>query len=241
MTTLQSKLENLKQEGWARAATPPRRLICCIEGWDKTGKTHLTMSAPEPILYIAADNGVEGVVHKCTKEYQIFDVHPPARLGDIGDLIAKFKPIWEAIKKQISNAYEIGEGTLVIDSFTEIYDIARLAQFGKVAQVQPHEYQYVYAELRELIRMASASTMNTIFVNKMERDFNTGEPKPKGWSALSYEVQAVIRTQRDDSDAGPVFSAKVMTCRQNAQAMGKTLAAGFLNYDFLLNLVHGPK
>src|SRR5574343_408421 len=42
----------------------PYRLIVSISGDEKTGKSHFTLTAPEPIFYFNIDRGTEGVVGK---------------------------------------------------------------------------------------------------------------------------------------------------------------------------------
>ena len=245
MTTLQT----LEQEGWTKAAAVPRRLVCSIEGLDKTGKSHLAMSAPGPIAYIDLDIGTEGVVQKCEKEYLLYKVEQPKQLGSSAELMDKFKDVWSDVQTQIASALKLGEGTLVIDTFTEVYDICRLSHFGKMAQVEPHRYGVCYADMREIIRLANASKMNVILLHRMGLDFKTGELTFQGWKQVPSEVQAVLRTQRSDTDMGPVFSAEVRTCRHKPELMGKVLVAGqsqgpreipfSLNFEALLGYVHG--
>jgi len=246
MTTLKT----LEQAGWTKAAAVPRRLVCSIEGLDKTGKSHLAMSAPGPIVYVDLDVGTEGVIQKCQQDYLIYKVEQPKRLGSSSELMDKFKDVWSDVQTQVASALSIGSGTLVIDTFTEVYDICRLAHFGKMAQVQPHQYSVCYADMREIIRLANASKMNVILLHRMGADFNTGELVFQGWKQVPSEVQAVLRTQRSDTDSGPVFSAEVRTCRHKPEMMGKVLVAGkgegpreipfSLNFEALLGYVHGP-
>jgi len=71
----------------------------------------------------------------------------------------------------------------------------------------------------------------------------------QGWKQVPSEVQAVLRTQRSDTDSGPVFSAEVRTCRHKPEMMGKVLVAGkgegpreipfSLNFEMLLGHIHG--
>ena len=246
MTTLKT----LEQAGWTKAAAVPRRLVCSIEGLDKTGKSHLAMSAPGPIAYIALDIGTEGVVQKCEKDYLLYKVEQPKQLGSSSELMDKFKDVWSDVQAQVASALKLGEGTLVIDTFTEVYDICRLAHFGKMAQVEPHRYGVCYADMREIIRLANASQMNVILLPRMGPDFKTGELMFQGWKQVPSAVQAVLRTQRSDTDSGPVFSAEVRTCRHKPEMMGKVLVAGkgegpreipySLNFEALLGYVHGP-
>ena len=127
MTTL----EELEKKGWSRDMAVPRRLICSVEGMDKTGKSHLAMTAPEPIVYIDLDVGTEGVLSKCQKNLLRYEVEQMERLGGNKELMERFGEVWADIQAQINLALGLGEGTLVIDTFTEAYDICRLAHFGQ--------------------------------------------------------------------------------------------------------------
>ena len=227
----------------------PRRLICSIEGKDKTGKSHLAMTAPEPIMYIDLDVGTEGVLSKCRKELLRYEVEQPGRLGSNKELMERFGDVWSDIQAQINLALDMGEGTLVIDTFTEAYDLCRLAHFGKLSQVQPHDYVKAYADLREIMRVASSTKMNIILLHKLGKEFNTGELEMKGWSDVPFQVHATLRTCREDSDTGPTFSAEVRSCRHKPELMGRVLAQGMaqgpreipfsLDFEMLLGLVHG--
>jgi len=249
-TVKATTIDSLKENGWqAGAPAAPRRLVCSIEGWDKTGKTHLAMTAPEPIIYLDLDVGTEGVIEKFSKELLWYQVDQPEKLGNHRDVMDRFGKIWADLLTRVGEALQLEEGTLVIDTFTEAYEIARLAHFGKLAQVQPHEYAKCYSDLREILRLASKSKMNTILLHKLGKDFHTGVPEMKGWSDLPYQVQAVLRTRREDTDNGPVFSAEVRSCRHKPNLMGKVLAQEMtteprgmpymLDFGMLLDLIHG--
>ena len=227
MTTL----EDLKKSGWQDVIKmSPKRAIMSIEGLDKTGKSRLAMTAPEPIVYLDLDIGTEGVIEPMMAQRQIirYQVDQPPKLGTSSELISSFTPIWEDIRARVSEALQLESGTLVIDSFGEAYEICRLAHFGKLAQVQPHQYQVAYAQLREIVRVAYKSSMNLILLHKLGNNFHTGELEHQGWKDVPFVVQATLRTHRKDGDfvTGPVFSAEVMSCRKDMTLMGQTLMQG---------------
>jgi len=243
------EIDSLLSSGWINTMLPaPARIIASIEGTDKTGKTHLALTAPRPIMYIDLDVGTEGVIHKFQGEdLMVYQVEQPERLGSSQELMERFGRIWAAIQEKVNEALEVGEGTLIIDTFTEAYDICRLSHFGKMSQVQPHQYGVAYADLREIMRKVHQSKMSAIFLHKIQKNFNTGEPEPKGWVDVPYHVQATLRTHREDTQEGPVFYAEVKASRQNPSLMGKNLYAGAttdprgipggLNMQMLLSLV----
>ena len=68
MTTL----EDLKKSGWQDVIKlSPKRSIMSIEGLDKTGKSRLAMTAPEPIVYLDLDIGTEGVIEPMMAQREI--------------------------------------------------------------------------------------------------------------------------------------------------------------------------
>ena len=242
-------LQALTGHGWTNTVRPaPQRIIASIEGTDKTGKSHLALTSPRPIMNIDLDVGTEGVIHKFQgQDLMVYQVEQPERLGSSQELMARFGEIWATIQEKVNEALAINEGTLIIDTFTEAYDVCRLAHFGKMSQVQPHQYGVAYADLREIMRKVHQSKMSAIFLHKLQKNFNTGEPEPKGWSDVPYHVQATLRTQREDTADGPLFWAEVKASRQNPYLMGKHLYAaattdprgipGGLNMQMMLGLV----
>jgi hypothetical protein len=229
------EIDSLLGSGWINTMGPaPSRIIASIEGTDKTGKSHLALTAPRPIMYIDLDVGTEGVIHKFQGEdLMVYQVEQPERLGSSQELMERFGRIWASIQEKVNEALEVGEGTLIIDTFTEAYDICR--------------YGVAYADLREIMRKVHQSKMSAIFLHKIQKNFNTGEPEPKGWVDVPYHVQATLRTHREDTAEGPVFYAEVKASRQNPNLMGKNLYAGAttdprgipggLNMQMLLGLV----
>ena len=219
------EINSLLGSGWINTVGPaPSRIIASIEGTDKTGKSHLALTAPKPIMYIDLDVGTEGVIHKFQGEdVMVYQVEQPERLGSSQELMGRYGEIWTTVQDKITEALSVNEGTLIIDTFTEAYDICRLAHFGKMSQVQPHQYGVAYADLREVMRKVHQSKMSCILLHKMGSNFNTGEPEMKGWNDIPHQVQATLRTNREDTPDGPVFSAEVRACRQNAFLMGKHL------------------
>jgi hypothetical protein len=222
-------LEDLKNSGWqATAKLAPRRSIMSIEGLDKSGKSRLAMSAPEPIVYLDLDVGTEGVIEPmmAQREILLYQVEQPSKLGTQSQVMDRFSAVWQDIQARVSEALQLESGTLVIDTFGEAYEICRLAHFGKLAQVQPHQYANCYKDLREICRVAYKSKMNCILLHKLGSNFHTGELEFQGWKDVPFQVQTTLRTSRENTPTGPVFSAEVMSCRQQMSLMGQTLLSG---------------
>lgn len=220
----------------------PRRLIASIAGREKTGKTHLALTAPGPIIFFDIDIGTEGVVNKFQAEGKkifVYSVRVPK--GAAKDV---YESMWSGLVSRLAVAYSLNKGTVVVDTGSEEYELARLAHFGKLTQVMPHHYVEVNAEWREMMRLAYDSSMNTIYIHKMKPKWvnnqRTSEYELSGFGEMGYLSQVNLITYREDnSDGGaPDFSVLVQDCRQNPNVNGRVLRGPMCNFDFLLALVH---
>ena len=219
----------------------PRRLVASVDGMPKTGKTHFALTAPEPIFFINIDIGTEGVVDKFQaegKRIYLYDVRVPRTASK-----EIWVPMWENLKKIFEKVYQVGAGSVVVDTDTEAYELARLAKFGKLVQVLPQHYAEVNNEYREVLRLAYDSAMNSIFIHKMKPKYinnaRTNEYEPSGMSDMEYNVQTNITMYREDTDEGPEFSAFIKDCRHNPIVNGEWLKGEMCSFEFLLSLIHG--
>lgn len=239
-------IQQLKALGFSdEPVVSPRRLIVSLSGREKTGKTHFALTAPGPIVFFNVDIGTEGVVGKfqegfagnLPKQVLIYEVRVPREsTKDV------YVPMWSDLKIRIHKAYALRAGTVVWDTATEAYELARLAHFGKLSQVMAHNYVEVNNEWRELLRVAYDSTVNTVFVHKMKpkwvNNVRTSDYEPSGFSEMDYLSQVNIITYREDRGGGPEFSALIKDCRQNPNISGQVLRGPVCNFEFLLGLVH---
>lgn len=213
----QAALDQLKQSGFQdHLPAAPQRLIAKIAGAEKTGKTHLSLTAPEPVVYHSIDVGTEGVVEKFQQSGK--NILVKEILYKRGEPQSVYQEMWQTFKDDFILGLQVGQGTVVCDTWTEVYELARLAKFGKLEQVQAHHYGPVYAELRSLIREVYNTHMSAILLTKMAPDYNTKELVEKGFSDTDFLVQLNARTSRTLDAAGkPVYSLWVKDSRLNAK------------------------
>ncbi len=223
----------------------PKRLICAIGGREFSGKTHFAFTAPGPIIFFDVDIGTEGVVNKFQnqgKQILIYPVSVPKGADTSKDV---YSVLWTETKARIKKAYTLKQGTVVWDTETEINELARLAHFGKLTQVMPHNYANVNRELRDIMDWAYDSTMNSIFIRKMKPKWvngaRTGDYEEQGWGDMEYKCQVNLTLYREDADSGPEFCALIRKSRQNPNISNVVLRGPMCNFDFLLNLVHGKQ
>ncbi|MBW2622644.1 MAG: AAA family ATPase [Deltaproteobacteria bacterium] len=236
-------LDQLKALGFSdEVISTPRRVVASVAGREKTGKTHFACTGPGPVIFFNIDIGTEGVVGKFQesgKQVFVYDVRVPK-----GAPQDTYKTMWTDFRTRVDAAYGLKEGTIVMDTGTEAYELARLAHFGKLTQVMPHHYVEVNSEWRELMRLAYDSTMNTIFIHKMKPKWvnnqRTSEYETAGFNEMDYLTQVNLIMYREDIEGGgmPNFSAFIKDCRQNPKISGTVLRGPMVDLGFLLSLVH---
>jgi len=249
--TNQAAIDQLKSSGFSDTYTPaPQRLIANIAAPEKEGKTYLALTGPPPIMFISIDIGTEGVVERFQadgKQVFIYEVHYRK-----GGMQAEYKGLWDGVKAAITAALLINEGTLVIDTWTEAHELCRLANFGKLSQVQPHHYGPVNAEMKGIIDDIYSTRMSAALLTKMSKEFGGSEMVEKGWGDTGKQVQANLRVSRGTGEDGkPVFNLRVLNCRQNIGMSGMVFSskqvdekgnvADYFNLSTLIHLVHNWK
>lgn len=221
----------------------PRRLIIDIHGMERSGKTTLALTAPGPIAYMQLDPGGEDIVPKIRRRFpkkQLYlakyfvDVKPGLNPAQVEELAT---PVWQRFTKDYEAALQQFR-TVVVDTATEGWELLRLAEFGKVAQVKPIHYGPVNAEYRRLLRIPYNTACNVIFIHKMKRTYKNdnwnGEYERAGFGGTGYEVQAEILLFRDEDG----FQAEILNCRQNAELQNEIVPEPMCDFPGIAQLVY---
>jgi hypothetical protein len=223
-------------EGFTEASTEEKlRLILNVEGQEKEGKTHFALTAPGPIALIDMDIGLEGVVSKFTKQKKVyvasFNYHEATSPDE-------WEKMWLKMKQAFMDSLTSKTiRTLICDTATEMWELLRMARFGKLAQVKPHHYAPVNAEFRDLLRKSYDSDKNLILIHKQKKEYVdekwTGNMERAGFSDIGYAVQANIISWRvtalDETygkgreDEFKGFGITVRDCRQASELAGTEL------------------
>lgn len=212
---------------------PKPRLILSIEGLDKSGKSNLAFTAPGPIGYLEFDIGAEGVVEKFQHTKEILSPSPYETRFEGGaqktDATKEFERFERDFKSSITKLR-----STVVDTASETWELLRLARFGKLTQVKPHNYVEVNQEYRDLVRFAFEHDSNLLLLHKLKatwqegkdgKSSKTGELERAGFSETGYLVQMNVRCwreeQREVGDLG--FRCQILNCRQNPEVAGEIL------------------
>lgn len=219
-------------------------MLLSIEGMPGKGKSTLALTAPDPIALFDFDTGLEGVVEKFLDEgKKIYVPDESMRHGDTDDPEV-WKKMWKTFCEHYYRAINAKEvRSLILDTSTESWELARLAEFSKLSQVMPHHYGPLNAEFRRLIKRAYDSDKNLILIHKLKpkyvNDKRTDEYEMSGFGDIPYIVQCSVRVWRhtEAADGDMDFGLTVLKCRPNAELEGEELVEPLSTFPFLASQV----
>jgi len=230
----------LKKQGFISAKDRDviERIIMSIDGLEKQGKTHFALTAPGPIAMFSTDIGEEGVVSKFEdKDIWIMSI------DKVGEDSAEEAPKEYARFHKAYTSMLRGDDvrTIILDTATEIWEILRMARFGRLTQVMPYQYGPVNAEYRALIRGAYNYNKNLILLHKMKpkyvNDKRTSEYERAGFSDTGFLVQVNTQIYRYSPEDGGEFVLYVKDCRQEASLAGEEFVGSMCNFPFLASMI----
>lgn len=227
------------------------RVVWLVAGKAKTGKSHLAFDGPGPLGYINIDAGEEGTVEKFVegdgkfgpKDIWAFDVRITRDMisGKDADVTkAKCEPLLVKSLKAYDEMLlgSAGEGlrTIIVDTWTEFFQLGCFARIGKDKQIMPTERTKVNGIYSSMIHDALYGTKNVILLAKTS-EFD-GVTKISGYNQSEGLVQTVIwtdkkevRVKNEDSDrleTKSVITYKITDCRQNRDLEGEVFDSGEL-------------
>lgn len=217
------------------------RMVTQVAAREKRGKTHYSLTADDPIIYIDNDIGSEGVVDKFLDTKDILAYR--FRIDKDDGTQKEWKEQWEEQDKVIRAALGLKEqGTLIIDTWCEDYELVRLAEWGKLENIQ-REYGVIYSKLIELIRLMYESSMNTILIVKLKPVYNQpGRFEPAGWKDTPFRVQTYIELDREDLRGGDCsFSATIRDSRLAKSMIGSTFEDEACDFEIMKSAIFAAR
>jgi hypothetical protein len=230
---------------------PPRRLIVSSRAKEKHGKTHFSLSMPDPLAYISYDMGDEGmiekfvdqgrVIHRCELPKPTFrkpisgEDMKKREEAETKSKLAQYEEHWlrgrDAFEAAVNNK---SIRSIIVDTNSEFYESIRLARLGKLTQVMPQHYGPVKEEFRGIMQLAKyRKDVNVIFIHKMKKEYKenskgdsnwTGKWEMQGFDDMGYIAQVIITHLREPLAGGGVrFGIRIDDCRQNPDVIGLEL------------------
>ena len=242
--------KQLEAAGWHKPNfNVGRRLVLALDGEEKVGKTSFALkSTREPIFLFNFNMGLEGILRNFRdKDLVICDLPrggwiaqetsgEKEQLAEARNAMLKF---YKAYRYAIKT-----EGTIVMDTASELRELLRLARLGKLDQVQARYYGPVNAEERAILQMAKDQP-NISFVaihqlkDEYKNDKRTGGRVRHGAGDIGYLSDCTVVLSRNMADGVPEFTGTITECRYDTGLIGFELVGDMCGFDTLLELVHG--
>ena len=230
------------EQQWADLGfVPPpareRRMVISLAGWPKSGKTHFALSGKAPVALFDLNQEAEGVADQVSPPPMVSIIR--ATDPNAGGTQEEWQRQWQLFVRQLTAAYQLGAGTVVIDSWSDAYELARLARFGKLLQVMPHLYGALNAEFRSLMRMMTAAqNTDTVLIQQLRVGFETKADEVVGWRETGYRAQVLVETDPQPNAAGsgiPDFGVVIKSNRLNPHTTnmripGEQATMGYLSW-----------
>ena len=242
--------------GFTRKVIDTSKIRHTIVNWglDKSGKTQLPFTAPDPIMYINLDRDNDALILKF-QEKDIFecrvmtdpDLDPDASMKML-------RAFHEQYVKALNYFKEVQHGTLVVDTFTVVRSLIdavmhteareqRAAAKGVSAdQVKNSQLDYQGANRRTRGYVQAVNNIpgvNLFLVHKASQMYGDngqameGRYKMQGWPEVSSLVDLTIHQYKE----GPKFMSVIESCGPNPKLVGMPLVN--LDYPTLRGLLLG--
>lgn len=237
--------QTLVSQGFRRAGKEPprRRLIASIDGAEKTGKTHLCLSAPGPIFYQDCDIGTEGMIERILENRHDIFHHKYEWVKDMRKAKQNVKeavyPIFYKFMEDYYKALDSslkpgGFRTIVWDNGADLWQMCLLAHLGKDVQIQPQERTQANDMFRSMIRTAMARNANLLITHPLVPDFEDARlwKRDRAFNKIAFLVQAAIQCKKKrERDGSKVFEYEITVCRHNTLLEGEVLDGGGVEKD----------
>lgn len=269
--------------GFAAVRRSPRRLIANIQGTTKSGKTRLALTAKKPCGYLAIEvGGDEGVVDHfipigadSTEDIQIAHIQMPSPVYPMREDYKDDRAYQDAISIVVQDAANIAldqfykayyaslanMATTIVDTGSDLWEIIRLANFGRLEKVPQLAYAQVNKQMDKLIDDAFSYQGSVLFLHHLKEKWITftndkgkeqGRPsgvfEMAGYGGVKKKVQATIELWRDDlqepdNDTGRMvrFNSSILESRHNPDVMGQQFHNDFDFADLGVAIIAGSK
>ena len=226
---------------WEDATEEPRRCVLLhLYGETNTGKTSLALTAPGPIALIHAAEKIDGIVQPQIangKEIRLYDFSGIYG-GTPEEIATEASASFRALKAAIEDSWSWAR-TVVIDTHTEMWELIRLARFGKLSQVMPHHYGPVNAEWLGIFKaFRRQKDTNLIIIGHMRERYRNDKPtgimEPAGQKQMSYLADVILRMGRNKKLD---FIGKLEKAWWNATIEGLELENEMLDFPTVMGLV----
>lgn len=248
-------------DDWEDAPTELTRRAIFLDVYGDTGsgRTRFSLTAPKPIGLAHAAEKIDGLVQNAARSGTVKLLNfGGVFTGRDEDIMTQAQPIWDRLVRNWISAQQQGRfaRSLVMDTATEAWELARLAEFGTLKPKGRIDNLYgrINAEWRSLfksVRMPDAHC--TIITTHQTQDeyverktasgtasVRTGDTIRKGQKEIPFLADVIVRTiKRTKKDGTSVFSVVIEKGWYNAEVEGSELEGEDATFANVMSLITG--
>jgi hypothetical protein len=196
-----------------------------LDGGPGSGRTRFALTAPRPLYIVQLDpGGIEGVLEDAT-DVQVakYDFRKDLTKDDA-------KHIAREVEDDIIRARDEAR-SVIIDKGTFLWQLFRLAEFGRLSKERSRNYEYVSTRMSELLRAYVETDTNLLIVHDQgaayEGDVQVGT-KRAGYSGIEGIVRHALMF--GGGKGATPFTAEVTKATTNWGFVGTKLEGEDINF-----------
>lgn len=239
-----------------------RRLMLSIYGDTNTGKSAFALSAPGPGLFLTLDRGIEGLLRSespspylNTAAFAFNIVEPPNPAMNLSK--ESYGDYWQKFYTSYRAALDNKDArTVVLDGDSDSWELQRMAEFGRLAQVPQNLYTNANAARRLMYARAYDSGKIFIATSRVRKVYETkygpdgkpmmntsgneirmwnGEFERQGFADQNYLWQVHAMTLYNEKEEK--FGLKIEMCKFQRSLEGFELWGEDCNFQGLVQTI----
>ncbi len=260
-------------------SSPAKNQSVAIIGPDGSGKSTLALSGPGPIALITNDLGERSAIARAKENGRVIFRKQLQTTSDISKGIEKsakgfakwvtfevesaqremlaFRELWQTALKSEARS-------VVVDTMTNVHELHRVAELGRLTHVEPQHYGPVNLEFKRLLEQGIAENgcdKHVFFTHQVKKQYvKTGVKDSSGrdkaewnglWELKGFEpvlslVDLALWLDKDEDNQGAGLTARVIKCRSDRSMVGQCFPlfvdgeeSGLFNYEMIYNTIFG--
>lgn len=232
MALVNQKTSNSDRFKIVTEVKPKQRMIVSAVGIkDKSGKTNFGLTAPGPQCIFDFNRSLEGVIEKFNGVPKTVLTYTVPR-NDPNPQESS-QELWAEFTGEFHKALELDYRSLIVDLGTEVWELCRLADHGKLEKVQARYYGGTNRAYAALMNAVKETDKNLILLHRMKKEYVSDAwsggyepafcPETPGIVQVNVKLWHLTEKQAEEQEEVPGFHLEVINCRQRYQCVGERL------------------